>query len=162
MPYSSFIYILFHQYSVLQCFLYRAVSSFIYILYHLYSLLQCFLYRKVEIMIYLWNPQLVVLMRQAKVRHGCLESTWFPSLLFHNSNFYGPLTNGLTYFWFWERIRQVLQSFQSPLGIIPQRVNLHGVWYPGESISPGYDNPASQSPWESYPGESVLLNLKFE
>ena len=81
MQYSSFIYILYHQYSVLQCFLYRAVSSFIYILYHLYSLLQCFLYRKVEIMIYLWNPQLVVLVRQAKVCHGCLESTWFPSLL---------------------------------------------------------------------------------
>ena len=79
---------------------------------------------KVEIMIYLWNPQLVVLVRQAKVCHGCLESTWFPSLLlkqtihiticrslkgtvlrdfrplvfFHNSNQLGPLTNGLKYF----------------------------------------------------------------
>ena len=32
----------------------------------------------------------------------------------------------------------------TPRGIIPRRVNLPGVSYPCESISPGYHTPASQ------------------
>ena len=54
----------------------------------------------------------------------------------------------------------------TPWGIIPRRVRLPRVSYPGKSISPGYHTPASQSPrgiiplrvnlpWVSYPGESI-------
>ena len=46
----------------------------------------------------------------------------------------------------------------TPRGIIPRRVRLPVVSYPGKSISPGYHTPASQSPWVSYPGESLFLH----
>ena len=54
----------------------------------------------------------------------------------HHSNLPGPLTNRWKHFRFWLRFGRVIKIF----------LNLPGVSYPGESISPGYHTPASQSP----------------
>ena len=54
---------------------------------------------------------------------------------------------------FWLRNRRVIKIFQSPWGMIPLRVNLKRVWYPGESISPKYI---------SFPGESIKNPLKHD
>ena len=43
------------------------------------------------------------------------------------------------------------QVSQSPWGLLPWRVNLHGVCYPGESISLGSATLASQTPWGLLP-----------
>ena len=61
----------------------------------------------------------------------------------------------------------------TPRGIKPRRVRLPGVLYPGESDSPGYHVPVSQSsrgiipqrvnlPGVSYPGESIKNPPKHE
>ena len=42
-------------------------------------------------------------------------------------------------------------NFLSSLVMIPRQVNLPRVCYPGELISSGYDNPASQSLWSIIP-----------
>ena len=120
------------------------------------------------------------------------------SSFFHNSNQPVPLINGLKYFWFWLRIHWVIRilspkiwlsgvsypgesvslgyhtpASQSPRGIIPLRVNLPRVSYPGDSIknlpkhdSPGYDTLASQSPqgiiprWVSFFYTKVQITLQ--
>ena len=70
----------------------------------------------------------------------CIKGTVqrdFPPPVF--SNIPRPLTNRLKYFWFWLRICRVIR-------ILSLKNLLLGIWYPGESISLGYDTPASQSP----------------
>ena len=54
-------------------------------------------------------------------------------------------------------------------GMIPRRVNkksaktwLPRVWYPGESISPGYDIPASQSPQGIIPRQVSFFDTKVQ
>ena len=58
----------------------------------------------------------------------------FDLQFFYHLNQPGPLTNGLNYFRFWWSFRRVIQIF----------VNLPGVWYCAESISPGYHTLVSQ------------------
>ena len=65
---------------------------------------------------------------------GTVQRDFGPPTFFHHSNLPGPLTNSLKHF-------SILVLFsprhlyfsESPRGIIPQRVNLSGVSYPGES-----------------------------
>ena len=96
------------------------------------------------------------------------------TLVGRRSNLPGPLTNGLKCLRFWLRFRRFIPMFRSflrrvniPRGILPRRVDLPGVSYPGESISPEYHTPASQYsqgimprrvnlPWVWYPGQSIF------
>ena len=48
----------------------------------------------------------------------------------------------------------------TPQGIIPQRVRLPGVSYPGKSISPGYHTPGSQSPRGIIPQRVTFFDTK--
>ena len=69
--------------------------------------------------------------------------------IYYHSNQSGPLTNRLKYFRFGLRICELYEfKFENltPRGMIPRRVSLHGVSYPGESVSLGYHTPVSQSP----------------
>ena len=83
------------------------------------------------------------------------------SSFLHHSNQPWLLTNGLKYFWFWLRIRWVIR-------ILSPKIGPPGVSYPGESDSPWYHTPISQSPQGiiprqvnlpevSYPCESISL-----
>ena len=58
----------------------------------------------------------------------------FDLQFFYYLNQPGLLTNGLKYYRIWLSFRWVIQIF----------MNLPGVWYFAESISPGYHTPASQ------------------
>ena len=95
--------------------------------------------------------------------------------IFYNSNQLWPTTNGLKYFWFWYKKKNSpncsnfssspgynIPARQPSQGIIPWRVNLPEVSYPGESIkihqnmTPGVWYPSSQSSQGIIPH-----NLKF-
>ena len=65
---------------------------------------------------------------------GTVQTRFSTSSFFHHSNQPGPLTNGLKYFRFWLSFCRVIWIF----------LNLPGVWYCAESISPGYHTPESQ------------------
>ena len=86
-------------------------------------------------------------------------SRFSTSSFVHNLNLPVPLTSGLNYFRFCLRIWWAIW-------IVSPKIWLPWVSYPGESVSPGYHTPASQSPrgiiprqvslpGVSYPGESI-------
>ena len=112
----------------------------------------------------LWvSVSLRVIIRKANIFSSRDSPTRFStSGFFHHSNQSGPLTNRLKYFRLLLRIGWVIQ-------ILSSKIWLPGVWYPGESVSPGYDTPASQSPrpkknlwlWKGSIGSFYLIIVRF-
>ena len=106
-----------------------------------------------------WNPPGPVNNGFKKCQF-CLRACWVIKIVFTKVWLPGYQTDGQT-----PGVRKICQNMTLQ-GLLPLRVSLPRFWYPGQSISPGSDTPASQSPrgliprpvnlpgvW--YPGQSI-------
>ena len=87
-----------------------------------------------------------------------IQRDFWPSVFFPHSNLPGPLTNGLKYVRFWSDFAELFKFLESPWP-----VNLPGVSYCAESISPGYHTALSQSSYGIIPRRVMwLLQILFK